>query len=58
LDEAPDLDDGNPIELGVQYARLKNRISTLNVMGGCCGTDHRHVEQIAQACSPLFQVAV
>jgi homocysteine S-methyltransferase len=58
LDEAPDLDEGNPVELGVQYARLKNRIATLNVMGGCCGTDHRHVEQIVQACSPLFQVAV
>jgi methionine synthase I (cobalamin-dependent) len=27
----------------------------LNVMGGCCGTDHRHVEQIAAACSPLFR---
>jgi methionine synthase I (cobalamin-dependent) len=26
----------------------------LNVMGGCCGTDHRHVEQIAAACRPLF----
>jgi len=58
LNEAPDLDQGNPIELGSQYARLKQRISSLNVMGGCCGTDHRHVEQIAQACAPLFQVAV
>lgn len=58
LDEAPDLDEGNPIELATQYARLKNRISRLNVMGGCCGTDHRHVEQIAEACVPLFQVAV
>jgi S-methylmethionine-dependent homocysteine/selenocysteine methylase len=58
LNEAPDLDEGNPVELGTQYARLKQRISSLNVMGGCCGTDHRHVEQIAQACAPLFQVAV
>jgi len=58
LNEAPDLDEGNPVELGTQYARLKQRISTLNVMGGCCGTNHRHVEQIAQACIPLFQVAV
>jgi methionine synthase I (cobalamin-dependent) len=23
-------------------------------MGGCCGTDHRHIERIAAACSPLF----
>jgi homocysteine S-methyltransferase len=58
LNEAPDLDEGNPVELATQYARLKNRLSRLNVMGGCCGTDHRHVEQIAQACAPLFQAAV
>jgi len=58
LNEAPDLDEGNPIELATQYARLKNRLSRLNVMGGCCGTDHRHVEQIADACIPLFQVPV
>lgn len=58
LDEAPDLDEGNPTELATQYARLKSRISRLNVMGGCCGTDHRHVGQIAEACMPLFQVAV
>ena len=54
LNEAPDLDAGNPVELGKQYARLKRRIPTLNVMGGCCGTDHRHVEHIARACLPLF----
>ena len=54
LNEAPDLDMGNPAELGSQYARLKKRMSGLNIMGGCCGTDHRHVEQIARACLPLF----
>jgi S-methylmethionine-dependent homocysteine/selenocysteine methylase len=54
LNEAPDLDMGNPAELGRQYARLKRRLPHLNVMGGCCGTDHRHVEQIAHACLPLF----
>lgn len=54
LNEAPDLDMGNPVELGKQYARLKKRLPHLNVMGGCCGTDHRHVEQIAEACLPLF----
>jgi homocysteine S-methyltransferase len=25
----------------------------LNVLGGCCGTDHRHIEQIGLACSPV-----
>ena len=54
LNEAPQLDAGNPVELGVQYAQLKKQFAQLNVLGGCCGTDHRHVEQIAKACAPLF----
>ena len=58
LNEAPDLDMGNPVELGLQYADLKKRLWNLNVMGGCCGTDHRHVEQIAEACAPLFGTAI
>jgi methionine synthase I (cobalamin-dependent) len=58
LNEAPELDEGNPVELGMQYVRLKQRIPTLSVMGGCCGTDHRHIEKIATACLPLFQAAV
>lgn len=57
LNEAPDLDSGNPVELGKQYAGLTKHLSRLNVMGGCCGTDHRHLEQIAEACVPLFGVA-
>lgn len=54
LNESPTLDTGNPAELGREYAALKKRLPRLCVMGGCCGTDHRHVEQIAAACSPLF----
>ena len=57
LNESPVLDIGNPLELGRDYARVKGRLRHLNVMGGCCGTDHRHVEQIASACLPLFGVA-
>ncbi len=57
LNESPELDPGNPVELGGQYALLKQRLTRLNVMGGCCGTDHRHVAQIAAACSPLFLAA-
>jgi homocysteine S-methyltransferase len=57
LNESPELDTGNPTELGLEYATLKRRLRQLNVMGGCCGTDHRHVEQIAAACFPLFQTA-
>jgi S-methylmethionine-dependent homocysteine/selenocysteine methylase len=53
LNEAAELDTGDPAELGAQHAALKRRLPQLNVMGGCCGTDHRHVEQIAAACSVL-----
>ena len=55
--EATDLDAGNPVELGQEYAELKNRLPRLSVLGGCCGTDLRHVEQIATACLPLFREA-
>jgi S-methylmethionine-dependent homocysteine/selenocysteine methylase len=58
LNESPVLDDGNPAELGLQYADLKRQLQQLNVMGGCCGTDHRHIERIAEACLPLFRVAI
>jgi S-methylmethionine-dependent homocysteine/selenocysteine methylase len=54
LNESPTLDVGNPVELGQQYAELRRRLPRLNVLGGCCGTDHRHVESIAAACAPLF----
>ena len=57
LNESTELDSGNPAELGEQYARLKKRLAYLNVMGGCCGTDHRHVAQIAVACSALTALA-
>lgn len=50
LDEAPDLDAGDPVELGRQYSLLRQRLRQLTVLGGCCGTDHRHVQQIALAC--------
>lgn len=52
LDEIEGLDDGNPVELGNQYSELKSRLKHLNVFGGCCGTDHRHVEEICKACLP------
>ena len=52
LDQATDLDDGDPVELGAQYADLRRRHRQLNVLGGCCGTDHRHIERICEACMP------
>lgn len=56
LDEATELDIGDPEELGKWYAQLrKEKLKHMNVMGGCCGTDERHIEQIAKTCLPLFQ---
>jgi S-methylmethionine-dependent homocysteine/selenocysteine methylase len=50
LNEAPDLDAGDPAELGSQYRDLRRRHPQINVLGGCCGTDRRHVEAICGAC--------
>jgi homocysteine S-methyltransferase len=50
LNEAPDLDDGNPVELGGEYRAILKRYPHISVVGGCCGTDHRHIEQICRAC--------
>ena len=50
LDEAEILDDGDPDELAGQYAALLGDHPHLEVLGGCCGTDVRHVEAIARAC--------
>jgi S-methylmethionine-dependent homocysteine/selenocysteine methylase len=58
LNEASELDAGDPEALGRDYAMLKSRqLKHLNVFGGCCGTDHRHVDQMAFACLPLFRGA-
>jgi homocysteine S-methyltransferase len=50
LDAAPDLDIGDPIDLGWRYRDLRSRFPQVTVLGGCCGTDHRHVERICLAC--------
>lgn len=50
LDNATELDEGNPIELGKEYQALRSRLNRLAVYGGCCGTDHRHIEAISKAC--------
>ncbi len=47
LDEADVLDDGDPVELGQLNAELLTLLPNIRVIGGCCGTDHRHVGCIA-----------
>ena len=51
LDESDVLDEGNPAELGRQYKSLTARLPNVNILGGCCGTDHRHIEEICKACT-------
>ncbi len=48
LDEATELDDGNPEEFGELYHVLAEKLPGLRAVGGCCGTDHRHVAAVAR----------
>lgn len=52
LDAAEALDDGDPQELGRQLADLRRRFPGISVLGGCCGTDMRHIASIAAASIP------
>lgn len=51
LDEAEELDIGNPEEFGRLYEQLRDEFPQFNILGGCCGTDHRHIGQISSHCS-------
>jgi homocysteine S-methyltransferase len=50
LDEAEELDTGDPQELAERYRELRAALPALRVLGGCCGTDHRHIGAISSAC--------
>ncbi len=50
LDQAEELDAGDPVKLGSHYREMRRHLQNLTVLGGCCGTDHRHIEQIYLAC--------
>jgi S-methylmethionine-dependent homocysteine/selenocysteine methylase len=49
LDEAEELDEGDPAALGAGYVALRARLRNVNVLGGCCGTDERHIAAVAAA---------
>lgn len=55
LDEAEELDAGDPAELAGEYRALRDRFPNLRVLGGCCGTNHVHIEAIASACAGQVQ---
>ena len=48
LDEATTLDDGDPEDLARRHNALRSSLPNLNVVGGCCGTDQRHVAAICR----------
>ena len=52
LDESETLDAGDPVDLGRRYQDLRRSFPTMRILGGCCGTDHRHVAAICEACLP------
>jgi S-methylmethionine-dependent homocysteine/selenocysteine methylase len=49
LDEAEELDEGDPTELAAGCAALRTLLPNVTVVGGCCGTDERHVAAVAAA---------
>ena len=53
LDEATELDDGDPDELAAEVVRLVQAYPGLSVIGGCCGTDMRHLREMARRLEAL-----
>ena len=49
LDACDSLDAGDPVELAEDYRKLRDSVPWANVFGGCCGSDLRHVTEIAKA---------
>ena len=52
LDEAEELDAGDPDELVKDYRSLQAALPNLTVLGGCCGTNHDHISAISAEFSP------
>lgn len=50
LDESTHLDAGDIVDLSSRYAALKRAFPNIRVLGGCCGTDHTHIESICETC--------
>ncbi|HEY5738403.1 MAG TPA: homocysteine S-methyltransferase family protein [Gammaproteobacteria bacterium] len=42
------LEDGDPLELGGQIGEVARRLPRADILGGCCGTDERHLAEIAR----------
>ncbi len=53
LDNSDVLDDGDPVELGELIGAIRVRFPHISVVGGCCGTDMRHMTEIARNAQPV-----
>jgi homocysteine S-methyltransferase len=54
LDNSETLDSGDPEDLAQRYRRLLELMPGVRVIGGCCGTDHRHIAAVCDHCMPLL----
>jgi S-methylmethionine-dependent homocysteine/selenocysteine methylase len=50
------LEDGDPVELGAQMGEVARRLPRADIIGGCCGTDERHLSEIAQNVNAVRQL--
>lgn len=57
LDESETLDAGDSVDLARRYRQLTRHMPQLRILGGCCGTDHRHVAAICEACVPAARLS-
>jgi S-methylmethionine-dependent homocysteine/selenocysteine methylase len=57
LDAMTELDAGDPRALSMQYRALRESLPALSVVGGCCGTDHRHVDRICRTLTQALATA-
>lgn len=48
LDNAEELDDGDPNELGIQVGGLRKQLSHFSILGSCCGSNLRHMKRILE----------
>ena len=48
LDDSEHLDAGDKCALSQDYVELRSLLPNLNVLGGCCGTDHTHIAEISK----------
>ncbi len=49
LDQSTELDIGDVIDFGRRYGALKKACPAIRVLGGCCGTDHTHIESVCNS---------